>query len=105
MESAVKNITMATTLLDARSMCSPKRFVRSGPSPCVANHGMSTRKPKKLRKNATSKGCISAETQRTLPCMMANITAAAAIRSAPRRTFPRSALTRTLRSVGAPRAP
>ena len=55
-ESAMKNITMATTLLDARSMCSPKRFVRSGPRPCVANQGMSTRKPKKLRKNATSKG-------------------------------------------------
>ncbi len=61
MLSAMKNISMATTLLPARSRCSPKRRVRSGCRPCMTNHGSSTRKPNRLRKKVTSKGWMSEE--------------------------------------------
>src|SRR5579883_2044927 len=51
-------------LTKARKVKKPILRVRSAPKPTRISHGTSTRRPKKQRKNVTSKGWSSAATSR-----------------------------------------
>ena len=82
--TAKKNISMAETWTAPRAAWSGSRRVRSAPKPWRSSKGAMKTRPKRLRKNATSKGCCSVEAMRITACIDAKPMVAPSSSSMPR---------------------
>ena len=82
--SAVKKSSMPPVCNRARIACNFSLLVRRTERPERRNNGDRTTSPKTLRRNATTNGCKSSATWRTVTCMAVKISVVAIIRAAPR---------------------